>query len=211
MKKPIDSAIFLAACTAVLYSWSTASYHGFLIVAKLDSDMMERSFHQVIYSGLVISIGPVILMLLLAWVLLFFWSHAVLPVYIDWVRSSVKSKRRVIKFRRYWVRRRVAPSIEKQEKSRFYRVTLYALGGVGYILSLVYFENEGRQQASEVIDKHMAGSNSSDSIITVLVDKSEKELRYLDCGAKNCAGIEEDTNKVYYFPQSSSYSFTYDR
>lgn len=42
MKKPIDSAILLAACTALLYSWSTANYHGFLTTVGLDSDMMER-------------------------------------------------------------------------------------------------------------------------------------------------------------------------
>ncbi|WP_028672441.1 hypothetical protein [Saccharospirillum impatiens] len=211
MRKPIDSAIFLGACTAILYSWSTANYHGFLKAASLDSDMMERSFHQVIYGGLVISFGPILLMLLVVSLSLFFWSHAVLPSYIDWVRGSVKSKRRVIKIRRYWIGKRTAPSIEKQEKFRFNRVALCSLAGVGFVLSLAYFEYKGYQQANEVIYKHMASNNSPGSMIAVLINKSEKELRYLGCGAKNCAGIEENTNKVYYFTQSSGYSFTYTR
>ena len=54
----IDSAIFLAGFTAVLYAWSTAYYNGYLHVLHLDSDMMERSFHQVIYNGLLISFSP---------------------------------------------------------------------------------------------------------------------------------------------------------
>ncbi|PAU71178.1 hypothetical protein [Vreelandella alkaliphila] len=211
MRKPIDSAIFLAACTALLYSWSTANYHGFLIAASLDSDMMERSFHQVIYGGLVISFGPIILMLIVASLSLYFWSHAVLPSYIDWVRGSIKSKRRVIKIRRYWIGMRVSLGIEDQEKRRFNRVALYSLAGMVFILSLVYFENKGQQQAKEIIDRHMANDNSPGSMVTVLINKSEKKLRYLGCGAKNCAGIERNTNKVYYFSQSSGYSFTYTR
>lgn len=211
MRKPIDSAIFLAACTAVLYSWSTANYHGFLIAASLDSDMMERSFHQVIYGGLIISFGPILLMLLVASLSLYFWSHAVLPSYIDWVRGSIKSKRRVIKIRRFWIGKRVALGIEKQEKRRFNHVALYSLVGFVFILSLAYFENKGHQQANEVIDKHMANDNGPSSVITVVINNSEKKLRYLGCGAKNCAGIEENTNKVYYFSQSSGYSFTYTR
>ena len=209
MGKSIDSAIFLAVCTALLYSWSTANYHGFLIAASLDSDMMERSFQQVIYGGLIVSFGPILLMLFIASLSLYFWSHAILPSYIDWVRSSVRSKRRVIKFRRFWIGKRITPAIEKQEKSRFNRIALYSLSGVAFILSLVYFENKGQQQANEVLEKHMASDNSPGSMITVSINKSEKTLRYLGCGAKNCAGIEKKSNKVYYFPQSVGYSYTY--
>ncbi|ATD07094.1 hypothetical protein SIO17_08605 [Pseudoalteromonas piscicida] len=209
MGKPIDSAIFLAVCTALLYSWSTANYHGFLISVRLDSDMMERSFHQVIYGGLIISFGPILLTLVVASLSLYFWSHAILPSYIDWVRGSIRSKRRVIKFRRYWIGKRISPAIEKQEKSRFNRITFYSLAGLAFIFSLAYFENKGQQQAAEILEKHMADDNSSGSMITVFINKSEKTLRYLGCGAKNCAGIEEKSNKVYYFSQSSGYSFTY--
>lgn len=209
MGKSVDSAILLAVCTAILYSWSTANYHGFLITANLDSDMMERSFHQVIYGGLVISFGPILLMLVVASPSLFFWSHAILPSYIDWVRGSIRSKRRVIKFRRYWVGKRITPVIEKQEKSRFNRIAVYSIAGVVFICSLAYFENKGQQQASEIIEKHIASDNSPSSMITVLINKGEKTLRYLGCGAKNCAGIKEKSNKIYYFSQSSGYSFTY--
>lgn len=209
MRKPIDSAILLAVCTAVLYLWSTANHHGFLTTVSLDSDMMERSFHQVIYSGLVISFAQILLILFLVTFVLYFWSHAILPSYIDWVRGSIKSKRRVIKFRRYWIGKRVSPVIEKQEKSRLNHFALYSLAGLAFILSLVYFENKGQQQAQETIAKHMEGGNSPESMISVVIDKNEKILRYLSCGAKNCAGIEEKTNRVYYFSQSSGYSFTY--
>lgn len=209
MKKPIDSAILLAACTALLYSWSTANYHGFLTTVGLDSDMMERSFHQVIYSGLVVSFAPILLMLFLVAFVSFIWSHAILPSYIDWVRASVKSKRRVIKFRRYWIGKRITPTIEKNEKSRFNRAAIYSLSGFVFIVSLVYFENKGQQQAKDIIAKHLAGENNPGNMISVVIGSNDKTLRYLSCGAKNCAGIEDDSNRIYYFSQSSGHSFIY--
>lgn len=209
MRKPLDSAIFLAACTALLYSWSTANYHGFLTTVNLDSDMMERSFHQVIYSGLVVSFGPILLIFFLIAITLFFWSHAILPSYIDWVRGSVKSKRRVVKFRRYWIGKRITPAIEKQEKKRFNYAALYSLSCFAFIVSLVYFENKGHQQAKDILAKHMADDNSTASMVSVVIGENEKSLRYLGCGAKNCAGIERNSNRVYYFSQSSGYSFIY--
>ena len=209
MRKPIDSAILLAVCTALLYSWSTANYHGFLTVVGLDSDMMERSFHQVIYSGLIVSFGPIFLMLFLAASALYLWSHAILPSYIDWVRGSIKSKRRVIKFRCYWIGKRVTTTIEKQEKRRFNHAALYSLSCLAFIISLVYFEDKGQKQAKDIIAKHMAGENSPGSMVSVVISKNDKTLRYLSCGAKNCAGIEEKSNRIYYFFQSTGHSFIY--
>jgi hypothetical protein len=209
MRKPIDSAILLAGCTALLYSWSTANYHGFLTTVSLDSDMMERSFHQVIYSGLVVSFVPILVMLFLVAFALFIWSHAILPVYLDWVRGGVRPKRRVIKFRRYWIGKRITPTIEKNEKSRFNRAAIYSLSGFAFIVSLIYFENKGQQQAKDIIAKHLAGENNPGNMISVVIGNNKKTLRYLGCGAKNCAGIEGESNRIYYFSQSTGHSFIY--
>ena len=73
------------------------------------------------------------------------WSHAILPSYIDWVSGGVRSKKRIIQIRRYWIGKRVTPAIEKQEKSRFNHIALYSLAGLAFILSLVSFEDKGQQ------------------------------------------------------------------
>ena len=83
MQKFIDSAVLLAVSTALLFSWGTANYHGFLIATKLDSDMMERNFHQVIYEGLILAFSPVLLSLILISIVLFFYAHIIFPTYID--------------------------------------------------------------------------------------------------------------------------------
>ncbi|WP_208623567.1 hypothetical protein [Vreelandella songnenensis] len=170
---------------------------------------MERSFHQVIYGGFISSFGPTIIMLIMTSVLLYLWSYAILPLYIDKLKTSVRFKRKVIKLHRFWIGTRISLDIERKEKRRFNNIAFLLLASLAFILSLVYFENEGQKKAEKVISDHMAGENSSDSMITVIINENEKKLRFLGCGAKNCAGIEEKSNKIYYFSQDSGYSFIY--
>lgn len=210
MKRTIDSAIFLAVITALLFSWSTAHYHGFLRVAQLDPDTMERSFYQAIYSGMVVSFLPILLLLFFTTVILFVYSHTILPIYIDYVRSGVKAKRRVVKSRRYWIGKRVSPSVEVNSKNHFNKSALFAFSGGLFILSLVYFERQGQDTATEILNAHLSGENSPSNMVTVKVDGETKVLTYLGCGSNNCAGIEEKTNIVFIFPQSNGYSFKYE-
>jgi hypothetical protein len=208
-KLSIDSAIFLAASTALLYTWSTASYHGFFQVLRLDSDMMERSFHQVIYDGLIIAFFPTFAVLACSAFLLYLYAHLLLPEYVDWVRKSVKSKRKIIKIRRFWRGKRNAAPVELRSKAFFSRVTVLTISVFLYIGTLAHFEHEGREKANEVIGAHLAGKSMPTEMIEVGINGNPKTLRFLGCGARNCAGIEAGTNFIYYFSSSSGYSFLY--
>ncbi|MBE9398997.1 hypothetical protein IOQ59_17185 [Pontibacterium sp. N1Y112] len=210
MRQPLDSAIFLAAFTGVLYCLSTAHYHGFLTTAKLDADMMERSFHQVIYSGLIVSFGPILIFLITVSCVLFSYSHALLPGYIDWVRGSIKAKRKVVSFRRRWIGKRISALVEIRAKKTFNHFLVLSLAGVCFIVSLVYVEKKGQSQALTALGNHVEGETRSSSNISVVISSNIKVLSYLGCGAKNCAGIEKGSNRVYYFPQSTGFSFVHD-
>lgn len=207
MRRSIDGAIFLAGLTAILYTWSTAAYNGYLDVAKLDADMMERSFHQVIYGGLLVSFGPILLLAILSAIALYVYSHALLPSYIDWIRGSVKIKRKVVKVRRFWVGKRNSPPVELRAKSIFSKAALLTLFGVAYICSLVYFERNGSQKAKDDIETHIKHENKPVQMIKVELNQKMRILKLLKCGARNCAGIEEDTNEIYYFPSFNSFSY----
>jgi len=163
----------------------------------------------VIYGGFIVSFGEIIIMLFVITCVLYLWSHAIFPSYIDRVRGSVRSKRRVIKFRHDWVGNRIPSIIEKKAKSRSNNAALYLLSSLVFLLSLLYFEDKGGQKAKEIIEKHVAVEISQGSMVSVVIGKDEKILRYLTCGAKNCAGIEQKSNKIYYFSQSSGHSFSY--
>jgi len=207
--KFIDSAILLTVCSALLFSWSTAHYHGFLVTAQLDSDLMERSFHQVIYSGLVLAIFPLFIISFSVSALLYCYSHMLLPEYVNLVRRSYKVKRKVVKLRKFWVGKRVAPDIEKREKKRFNHFFIIFVVATSFLISLVYFENKGQSHAKETLEFHQKGETSSKNTILVPYKKGSKTLHYLGCGSKNCAGIEPKTNRIFYFSQSTGFSFVH--
>lgn len=206
-KNGVDSTIFLAGLTAALYTWSTAHYNGFLNVLRLDSDMMERSFHQVIYNGLIVSFAPVLLGLILFAFLLYLYSYALLPSYMNWVRGSIGAKRKVIKVRRFWFGKRKRPAAELRAKAIFVKVAILALFGFLYIISLAYFESEGKMKAKTLIESHLEGKNKKINMVNIQINKKEKTLRFLGCGTRNCAGIEESTNLIFYYPSSIGYSY----
>ncbi|APR67510.1 hypothetical protein CN03_11545 [Thalassolituus oleivorans] len=205
----IDSAIFLAGFTAVLYAWSTAYYNGYLHVLHLDSDMMERSFHQVIYNGLLISFFPVLLTLILCAFVLYLYSHALLPIYVDWLKKSIGNKRKVIKFRRFLFGKRNSPVIEIKAKALFTKVAILALFFVLYVMSLIFFESTGKEKAQKLIETHLERENKRTQMVYTQIGEQENILRFLGCGTRNCAGIQEKTNLIFYYPSSVSYSYLY--
>lgn len=205
----LDNTVLITGFTALLYTWSTAHYHGFLGTLRLDADMMERSFHQVIYSGLLISFTPVMMFFIVAALILYLYSHEILPSYIDWARKSMKSKRKVVKFRRFWLGNRSAPLIELRAKALFTKIAALTFFGVVYIVSLAYFESQGKANANQLIENHLKGNNIPTQIVKIKRDDEEKNLRFLGCGNRSCAGMEEKTNLVIYYPNSMGYSYLY--
>lgn len=73
------------------------------------------------------------------------------------------------------------------------------------IIMLSIFEKEGKDRAEDLLELHE--KNSERVKVKIIINDEEKELTYLGCGAKNCAGIEPVSNRVYYFPHSSSFSY----
>jgi hypothetical protein len=204
-----DTALFVTAMTVLLYTWSAVSFNGFLGIMSLDSDLMERNFHQVIYGGLLISFAPVITIVFATWAILFVWTHGVLPVYVDFVRKEFSRRRKVVEIRRFWFGKRNATHIERRANALFTKVSFGLLAGFMFIISLVYFESIGSSKAKTILENHVQGKNKQSQMIEVKINSITKKLRFLACGARTCAGIEEKTNRIYYFPAANSYSYVH--
>lgn len=209
-KAGVDSAIFLAAFTALLYTWSTAYYHGYIGILNLNADMMERNFHQIIYDGLLISFAPIIVMLTISALCLWTYSHAVLPGYIEWLKSSIGRKRKVIKARRLLFGGRSETDVELRAKSFSLRTILLTFSGIFYVVSLVLFEREGKIKAEELLSAIISGDGYPSRMISVQAGDEIKNLFFIRCGVRNCAGLEKEEELVYYFDSSNGYSFSYE-
>ena len=209
-KNPLmNSAVFLAGTTAFLYCVSTAYYNGYLDKLKLDVDVLDRNFHQVLYNGLIISFAPVFFLMLGYSTIRVFHAHLI----NDWLRAGMKNKRRFLEMRRWirvhsggnrqrvFIKKRTVLELAQEQKTL--NAIYFTVFVIIFLFMLVYFENQGASKANEVlklIDSNK--SKESSSLIRVKTDDQFKSLWYLGCGARNCAGIDPISKTVYYFPQN---------
>ncbi|WP_284193860.1 hypothetical protein, partial [Vibrio zhanjiangensis] len=77
--KLVDSAGIAALLTAYLYCVSTAFTHGYFNTLGLDSDLLDRNFHQIIYSGLIQSLNSFIWFTLVVFILVTICSGQQIP------------------------------------------------------------------------------------------------------------------------------------
>jgi hypothetical protein len=207
-----DSAILLAAVTGSLYCISTAHTSGYLSPLRLDPDVLDRNFHQVLYHGLLTSFPAAFIGLAIYAVARFVYSYMFLPSIIDWLRTSAKNKRHYIKIKHKFLGRRkdsVRVHVAKQNTIDAFKYVALAFV---VLLLLVHFEEKGKKEAltllSQINHQHPILKSLE---ITVKMDDSVKQLIYLKCGARNCAGLEPNSKKIYYFPQNGhSYQYSED-
>lgn len=198
----LDSGLALAAVTAFLYCASAAHTGGFNSRLGLDGDVLDRGFQQILYDGFLISFGPALLVLVIYTTLRFFYSDAVLPVVIDALQKNWRRKRFVLKLKHRWYGKRKDSELELREKKHTRVAAVITSVAFLVIISLVYFESKGKEVASQVRTKLEHKSFLQNEVVTVTVNGEVRKLLYLSCGARNCAGIDPETQVVQYFPQN---------
>lgn len=112
----IDSAVALAAITALLYSISTAYYGGYFGTLQLDDNILDRSLQQSLYHGFVISFIHMFTVL---------WGYAVirlaysqlLPELNDMLRHSRGKRRLFLKLKHLCLGKRKDSEIERYQKT----------------------------------------------------------------------------------------------
>ena len=190
--KKIDSALILAGITAYLYCSSTAYMNGFFQIFHLDSDVLDRNFHQILYLGLIRNLKP------LMYGPMFFVIGLML---YEIIAYNVKVKfpnppKLFISFRNL---------ANKQAWLQSYGI-LTAKSITLFVLSLIFlgamliFEMSGRGAAQEI--KKSISDNNYSKILVVLNGK-QRELVYLYCGTRNCAGLDKEKNQIEYFKQDA--------
>lgn len=198
----LDSGVALAALTAYLYCASAANYGGYLDSLRLDADVLDRNFQQILYNGFLVSFGPALLALTIYAASRLFYSHALLPEINDWLRKYWRRKRQFLKLKHGWYGKRKDSKIEQREKQHSVTAALFAAVFFALILTFVYFEAKGREAAVSILEKINKKSVQDHELIIVPINGQSLKLLYLTCGARNCAGIDLSTRIVHYFPQN---------
>lgn len=196
----LNSAGLIVLTTAFLFASSTAYTNALLRRLGLDSDLMERSFHQVLYHGFIINL---LFFMALPFAL---FSLALIAYEYKYTmhrafrcsndqrfvnaRKFLKPLRKVgIKFRRESYKMRRLGDI---------KVTAWMILSCSVLLIFViaYHEQEGDRNAVSHIESIKKGDVS-----LVYLDGDGTGYPFLYCGAKNCAVYDKEKNLVKYFTQ----------
>lgn len=199
----LDSAVLLAATTACLYCVGTAHYGGYLSALQLDADVLNRDFNQIVYNGFLLSFVPAFTLIALLFLGSWIYSHAILPEANDLLRKSYHNRKVFLRAKhRLWGRRKDSP-LELRHKRRTLRISTGVVLALGLIFSLQQFEQKGKSDAEALQKKFVSPTSrlTADHIL-VKIDDQQYRLLFLTCGARNCAGLDPESQIVYYFPQN---------
>jgi len=198
----IDSGLALAAITSALYCFGSAKYGGYLSELQLDANVLDRNFQQILYQGFLASFAYIFLGFFSYTISHYLYSHVVLPGIRDWLHKSIKSKRKYLKLKRNLLGKPKDSPFMLKAKRHTIAFAILTVSSFVLILTLVYFESEGRRTAEIVLRKLDAPSFQGSDLISVRLGDEHLTLIYLTCGARNCAGIDPHTRAVHYFPQN---------
>ena len=196
----LNSAGLIVIITAFVFGSSTAYTNAELSVLGLNSDLMERSFHQVLYHGVIMNL-----------VFMFFIPFSLFLVsffYYKWVAFIQQcfcpsNKSRFKNARRYLKPLRKGGVKFKKERNALKRlglakdiswITLSIF--VGLVILVASHERDGAAAGRAIIESVKDGSAPK-----VYVGDDPKEYALLYCGAKNCAAYDTEKKLIKYFVQ----------
>lgn len=196
----LNSAGLIVLTTAFLFASSTAYTNALLRKLGLDSDLMERSFHQVLYHGFIINLPFFMALPFLLFVMAFFTyeikseMHKAFRASND--RRFVNARRFLKPLRRLGVRFRRESYIMRKLGNIKLATWMTLSSSVLCIFVIVHHERQGGVDAEEHIEKIKSGD-----ISLVYLDDDETGYPFLYCGAKSCAAYDKEKNRIKYFAQ----------
>ena len=194
--KFIDSAGIVAFLTAYFYCVSTAFTYGYFYTLGLDSDLLDRNFHQVIYHGMITSLENAIY--LSAFILLFGFIYSNWCFFIFfYIKKSFSHGRRLVRLKKKI--NLPTKKLSKRElsiKAIFSKSIGVFLVVIGFLSVLIVYEKSGMEQANELRIRISEGES-----IIMKSSQYKGELTFLYCGSRNCAGYNPETEEVIYIPQ----------
>jgi hypothetical protein len=203
--KMIDRApIVFVFIATYLYVTSTAHTLGYFHVLSLDSDLLDRTFHQVLYHGLIINL-EFMLFTMLSMIVVAGTIILLRALYQNMISKRLtgnfsKAKSLVKSLRKYNL---ISKSKKKHEKDK-YEKGFEVIGIVTFlfimsVIILAGFESKGAENANKALEY---AKNGTISKINLESQKLGKDLGFLYCGSRNCAALNLTDNSIVYFPQN---------
>ncbi len=205
LRRLLDGALILALLSGLLFSAGSAKRHGYFMTLGLNADVLGVDTAAILYSGLINSYLPVLVIAFVIGLAVFFYANALLPLYIDYARGSFERKRKLIRLKRFWSGKRKDTQAEKDAKKMVISFGVVLVLLLLVLIFLAAMENKGRDQAEDLMGEVKRGK----PVANATVEIPGKEIGYilLACGSRNCAAMNPLTLEVQYFSQEKGFSY----
>jgi hypothetical protein len=166
-------------------------------VLHLDSDLLDRNFHQIIYHGMILNIWTLVVAPFSFALLVTIHSGYVLEISYQ-LNKGFKAARKIVAIKK-WLK---LPTKKKKtiEKKYYARIsmawTIFFVSFV-FMFSMVLFEKKGKNEANTLLE-----NIKKDSYGLIKIQGSDTGLAFLYCGSRNCAGLNLESEEIIYFPQN---------
>jgi len=194
----LDSAIALAMITAYLFCASTAYVHGYFNTLSLDSDVLDRNFHQVLYHGMILNLTYLFLL-----PLFFFVYNNIKKQSAQFSSKAAKNNfglaKKIVKCQQFLKVRPINRNLiiqSYQKKEKHSRIVFLIF--IVFIISMYSFESSGKNSASEKLDNI---KNNKFNSIRFNLSTPRNQYALLFCGSRNCVAYDTKNNENFYFQQ----------
>lgn len=202
IKKLSDSAVILAFITAFFYCVGTAGNRGYYRVFKLDPDVLDLGFHNILYSGLLLAFVPLFKIIFISLLVFFIVSSLIVPAYFDGLVNNFKVRRRNVRWKRKFFGNRDDYELEKKLKSITKDLAVFTVLMIAFICFLAYIEKGQHEKANRIVS-----DNEVQAKLTIRLEGEAKDMIFIACGSRNCAGLELPGRRIRYFSQDKGFSY----
>ncbi|MEL4391294.1 hypothetical protein [Shewanella xiamenensis] len=211
-----NSAVFITLTTAFFYCCSSFYIDGYFKVLGLDSYVLERNFHSIVFDGFAISLNKSVTIFYLFVVI--FWVRAIYISEVSKITKIYSNLRRCAEFRRkiynalkFKGKYSYLPS--KEYFSLAFRILMLFVFFFAIVITFKSYQADGFNDAmyiknhivEEISEKQKATSFATKEhpfkMVTSLKAELNQPLYLLYCGSRMCAGFDLESEEVVYFPQ----------
>lgn len=185
-----DSAVVLTVVTAFLYIIGTAHFYGIFISLSIDPFLVERNFHQILYSGTIVLVnnfGAYVIGLIISYC-----------VYCICDFFFMRNDNKKTEFNEDQKKEMVLAKLSPGNKIVF-SIFVVLLTTITVVCTFQYI---GKKKGYEFLEKVTVNDKSLNTFYANIND-STRELYRIGCGLNRCVGMEKDTFKVRYISSDS--------
>ncbi|MBW3529182.1 hypothetical protein KO533_21815 [Shewanella sp. NKUCC05_KAH] len=212
-----NSAIFITLTTAFFYCCSSFYVNGYFRVLGLDSDVLERNFHSIVFDGFTLSLNKSVTIFYL--LVVTFWLRAIFISEVSRITKNDSNLKKCIRFKRKIYKRLNFKGKYSSWPSWPYlapafRALMFFVSFVVIVLGLKSFQADGMNNAmyiknhivEEFSEKQKPITSATKehpfNMVTSLKAELNQPLYLLYCGSRMCAGFDLESEEVVYFPQT---------